>query len=64
VNRLISGVVSMSFLSISEEITFGGMFFVLAGVMVLATLFFYYFLPETKGKSLEEIEALFEDELS
>ncbi|CAJ2636832.1 unnamed protein product [Trifolium pratense] len=63
VNRLISGVVSMSFLSISEEITFGGMFFVLAGVMVLATLFFYYFLPETKGKSLEEIEALFEDEL-
>lgn len=64
VNRLISGVVSMSFLSISEEITFGGMFFVLAGVMVLATLFFYYFLPETKGKSLEEIEALFEEELS
>ncbi|KAK2397742.1 putative polyol transporter [Trifolium repens] len=63
VNRLISGVVSMSFLSISEEITFGGMFFVLAGVMVLATLFFYYFLPETKGKSLEEIEALFDDEL-
>jgi hypothetical protein len=53
----------MSFLSISEEITFGGMFFVLAGVMVLATLFFYYFLPETKGKSLEEIEALFDDEL-
>lgn len=62
VNRLVSGVVSMSFLSISEAITFGGMFFVLGGVMVVATLFFYYFLPETKGKSLEEIEALFEDE--
>ncbi|CAL5186482.1 unnamed protein product [Lathyrus oleraceus] len=63
VNRLISGIVSMSFLSVSEEITFGGMFFVLGGVMVVATIFFYYFLPETKGKSLEEIEALFEDEL-
>ncbi|CAI8594773.1 unnamed protein product [Vicia faba] len=63
VNRLISGIVSMSFLTVSEEITFGGMFFVLAGVMVVATIFFYYFLPETKGKSLEEIEALFEDEL-
>lgn len=62
VNRLVSGVVSMSFLSISEEITFGGMFFVLGGVMVVATLFFYHFLPETKGKSLEEIEALFENE--
>lgn len=62
VNRLISGIVSMSFLSISEEITFGGMFFVLGGVMVVATIFFYNFLPETKGKSLEEIQTLFEDE--
>ncbi|XLU58499.1 hypothetical protein S245_053147, partial [Arachis hypogaea] len=62
VNRLMSGVVSMTFLSISEAITFGGMFGVLAGVMVVGTIFFYFFLPETKGKSLEEIEALFEDE--
>ncbi|RDX95595.1 Polyol transporter 5, partial [Mucuna pruriens] len=61
VNRLVSGIVSMTFLSVSEVITFGGMFFVLGGVMVCATIFFYYFLPETKGKSLEEIEALFED---
>lgn len=62
VNRLVSGLVAMTFLSISREITFGGMFFALAGVMVVGTLFFYYYLPETKGKSLEEIGALFEDE--
>ncbi|KAG5013451.1 hypothetical protein JHK86_025712 [Glycine max] len=62
INRLMSGIVSMTFLSVSEAITFGGMFFVLGGVMVCATLFFYFFLPETKGKSLEEIEALFEDQ--
>ncbi|CAI9766602.1 unnamed protein product [Fraxinus pennsylvanica] len=61
VNRLVSGVVSMTFLSMSRKISFGGMFFVLAGIMVLATIFFYLFLPETKGKSLEEIGALFED---
>lgn len=61
VNRLMSGAVSMSFLSISDRITFGGMFFVLCGVMVAASLFFYFFLPETKGKTLEEIGALFED---
>ncbi|XP_022144839.1 probable polyol transporter 6 [Momordica charantia] len=60
-NRLVSGVVSMTFLSISKEITFGGMFFVLSGIMAMATLFFYFFLPETKGKSLEEIELLFHD---
>ncbi|KAM0969532.1 hypothetical protein FF1_017788 [Malus domestica] len=62
VNRLVSGLVAMTFLSISREITFGGMFFALAGVMLVGTIFFYFNLPETKGKSLEEIGALFEDE--
>ena len=61
VNRLVSGLVSMTFLSISRKITFGGMFFVLAGVMATGTLFFFFFLPETKGRSLEEIGQLFED---
>ncbi|XP_038878586.1 probable polyol transporter 6 [Benincasa hispida] len=64
VNRLVSGVVSMTFLSISKEITFGGMFLVLSGIMAVATVFFYFFLPETKGKSLEEMEILFQDKNS
>ncbi|KAB1201622.1 Polyol transporter 5 [Morella rubra] len=64
VNRLVSGLVAMTFLSISREITFGGMFFALAGIMAVGTVFFYYCLPETKGKSLEEIGALFEDEVN
>ncbi|GLT98577.1 hypothetical protein SLE2022_160760 [Rubroshorea leprosula] len=63
VNRVVSGIVAMTFLSVSEAITFGGMFFVLAGIMAMGTIFFYFFLPETKGKSLEEIEILFEDKL-
>lgn len=62
VNRLVSGAVAMSFLSISKEITFGGMFFVLSGIMATATVFFYFWIPETKGKTLEEIGALFEDD--
>lgn len=61
VNRLVSGVVSMTFLSITKKITFGGMFFVLAGIMVFATMFFFFLMPETKGKNLEDIGKLFED---
>ncbi|XP_031258394.1 probable polyol transporter 6 [Pistacia vera] len=60
VNRLVSGAVAMSFLSISEAISFGGMFFVLSGIMVVANIHFYFFLPETKGKTLEEMVKIFE----
>ncbi|KAK9947693.1 hypothetical protein M0R45_003306 [Rubus argutus] len=61
VNRLVSGVVSMTFLSISHRITFGGIFFVFAGIMLVGTVFFYLFLPETKGRTLEEMETIFKD---
>ncbi|KAL8497956.1 hypothetical protein ACS0TY_021349 [Phlomoides rotata] len=60
VNRLVSGVVAMTFLSVSKKISFGGTFFVLSGIMFLGTIFFYFLLPETRGKSLEEIWELFE----
>ncbi|CAI0389977.1 unnamed protein product [Linum tenue] len=62
VNRLVSGVVAMTFLSASETVSFGWMFLGLSGVMVMATTFFYCYLPETKGKTLEEIGVLFEDQ--
>ncbi|XP_039056939.1 probable polyol transporter 6 [Hibiscus syriacus] len=59
VNRLMNAVVSMSFISIYEAITIGGAFFIFAGVSVVAWWFFYFLLPETKGRTLEEIETLF-----
>ncbi|XP_074280964.1 polyol transporter 5-like isoform X1 [Silene latifolia] len=61
VNRLVSGVVSMTFLTITKKLSFGGMFFVLSGVMVVATVFFFFMMPETKGRNLEDIGKLFED---
>lgn len=59
VNRFTSGVVLMTFLSLSNAITIGGAFFLYAGIAALGWLFFYTLLPETQGRSLEEVEALF-----
>lgn len=58
-NRVMNATVSMSFVSLYQAITIGGSFFLFAGIGVLAWLFFYFFLPETKGRSLEEMEELF-----
>uniref|UniRef100_A0A2P2NG45 Mannitol transporter family protein n=1 Tax=Rhizophora mucronata TaxID=61149 RepID=A0A2P2NG45_RHIMU len=61
-NRVCSGLVAMSFLSISRAISVGGIFFVFSAVSALSVVFVYMLVPETKGKSLEEIERLFQDE--
>lgn len=59
VNRVTSGVISTTFLSLSNGITIGGAFFLFAGIASVAWLFFFTFLPETQGKTLEEMEGLF-----
>lgn len=58
-NRVMNATVSMSFISIYKAITIGGAFFMFAGVSILAWLFFFFFLPETKGVPLEDMEMLF-----
>ncbi|KAK6946216.1 Major facilitator, sugar transporter-like [Dillenia turbinata] len=58
-NRVISGTVSMSFLSLYKAITIGGAFFLYAGFASVGWIFFYFLLPETKGKTLEEMGVLF-----
>ncbi|KAG6588616.1 Polyol transporter 5, partial [Cucurbita argyrosperma subsp. sororia] len=59
VNRVTSGVVGMTFISLYQAVTISGAFFLFAGVAVVSWLFFYFVLPETHGRTLEEIEGLF-----
>lgn len=61
-SRVSSGVVTMSFLSVTRMITVGGTFFLFAIISALSVIFVHKCVPETKGKSLEQIEMLFQDE--
>jgi sugar porter (SP) family MFS transporter len=58
-NRLTSGVISMTFLSLSKAITIGASFLLYAGIAALGCVFFFTYLPETRGRTLEETGKLF-----
>jgi sugar porter (SP) family MFS transporter len=52
----VNAVVSVSFLPLANAIGMSGAFFVFAGVCAVAFVFVYRLVPETKGRTLEEIE--------
>lgn len=60
-SRVSSGVICMSFLTLSRAITTGGMFFVFSVISIASVVFVRTCVPETKGKSLEQIEMLFQN---
>lgn len=64
VNWIFNLTVSMSFLALIESITTYGTFWLFCGVALIGFIFIFIFLPETKGKSLEEVEGLFAQPLS
>lgn len=51
-------VVAITFLTIIELLGTSGTFWLYGTIAVLSLLFVYYRVPETKGKSLEEIERI------
>ena len=61
VNRVMSAVVGMTFISLYEAVGMAGTFYIFAAAAAAAWVFVYACLPETKGRSLEEMEALFDD---
>ncbi len=59
-NQLVSTTLAAIFLPFVSKHGYSSMFFVFAGFTVVYFLVAALFLPETKGKTLEEIEAHFE----
>ena len=57
VNRVTSGTVALTFLSLSRALSPAGAYFLFVLIALLAMGFIAARVPETKGKSLEEIEA-------
>jgi hypothetical protein len=58
-NRIMSGAITMSFYSLSDKITLAGSFYLYASVAAAGWVFMFCFLPETRGRSLEDTEVLF-----
>ena len=56
VNRATSGTIALTFLSLSAAITPAGAYCLFAALALVACAFTTRCVPETKGKSLEEIE--------
>jgi len=61
VNLTISATIAGVFLPTVGQYGYGRMFFIFAGCTVVYFLTATFFLPETKGKTLEEIEKHFEE---
>jgi MFS family permease len=64
INQLVSTTLAAIFLPFVSKHGYSSMFFLFAGFTVVYFIVAAFFLPETKGKTLEEIEAHFEGRAS
>jgi MFS family permease len=62
INQLVSTTLAGIFLPVVSKYGYSSMFFLFAGFTVIYFIVVTFFLPETKGKTLEEIERYFEGE--
>jgi len=60
INQVVSTAIAVIFLPVVGKYGYGTMFFAFAACTVAYFVTAFFFLPETKGKTLEEIEAHFE----
>lgn len=59
VNWVANLIVSFTFLSLLEAITTYGTFYLFCGISLVGMITLYFILPETRNKTLEEVEELF-----
>jgi len=64
INQLVSTTLAGIFLPFVSKYGYSSMFFLFSGFTVVYFIVAAFFLPETKGKTLEEIEAHFEGKAS
>jgi len=60
INQIVSTTLAAIFLPVVSKYGYSTMFFLFASFTVVYFITAVFFLPETKGKTLEEIEAYFE----
>ena len=58
-NWLLAFVVTKTYSNLQSELTIQGTFWFYSGCSLLGFVFVFFVMPETKGKTLEEIEAMF-----
>ncbi|XP_038223363.1 facilitated trehalose transporter Tret1-2 homolog isoform X1 [Zerene cesonia] len=57
-NWLLSFTVTSTFNSLNNAIGSGQVFWLFAGIMVIGFIFIFFVVPETKGKSVDEIQVM------
>jgi len=60
-NRVTATLMSASFLSTATAIGWGGFFLLLSVISLVVLAFLFAFLPETKGRSLEDMSLYFSE---
>jgi SP family myo-inositol transporter-like MFS transporter 13 len=60
INQLVSTTLAVLFLPVASKYGYSTIFFIFAAFTVIYFVTAAFFMPETKGKTLEEIEQYFE----
>ena len=62
INWTCSFIVTQTYQSMADTLSIQGAYWFYAGCCFFAFIFVYFFLPETKGRTLEEMEAMFDQD--